>query len=142
MFREKRRVERIKIRVPVSVLLLNDKTDTILAGPVEGEARDFSPMGFALSLGNIMIEHYHLFFTCQDNPAHILIIGFKPPGGQEPAMEVPARPVWYDRDKESSEKKALLGLKFLLAPKDEVIKKLTKKLFAAEKTPSSWWKIF
>jgi hypothetical protein len=143
MTREKRRAERIKVRVPVSVLLLDDKTNTILAGPVQGEARNFSPMGLALSLTNIRIDSYHIFFTCQDNPSHILKIGFQLPAQVDEAIEVPARPIWYDRDKQSSEKRALLGVEFLLTPKDRLIKKLAKKFSTAEKEPSSWWeKIF
>ena len=140
MVQEKRRVERIEIKLPVSVLLLDDKTGTVLAGPVEGEAKNFSPIGLALSLANIRIDNYHLFFACQDNPSHILKIGFTVSGDQETAISIPARPVWYDRDKESSEKKALLGVKFLLKPKDKVIKKLTNELSATGKAASSWWK--
>jgi hypothetical protein len=140
MVQEKRHAERIKIQLPVSLLLVDGKTGTVLAGPVEGEAKNFSPIGLALSLANIRIDNYHLFFACQDNPSHILKIGFTVSGDQETAISIPARPVWYDRDKESSEKKALLGVKFLLKPKDKVIKKLTNELSATGKAASSWWK--
>ena len=142
MTKNKRRAERIKIKLSVSVLLLDKKTNTVLAGPVEGEARNFSPMGLALSLASIMIDNYHVFFTCQDKPSHILKIGFQLPGEPE-VLEVPAKPIWYDRDKESKEKKALLGVEFLLPSKDKVIKKLAQELPAGGKAPSSWWeKIF
>ncbi len=140
MIRENRRAERFKIKLPVSVLLLDDWTDTVLAGPEEGEARDFSPIGLALSLANIRIGNYHLFFACQDNPSHLLKIGFKLPGDPKAIIEIPAKPIWYDRDKESQDKRALLGVKFLLSPNDKVIKKLVKEIFAAGKAPSSWWK--
>ncbi len=143
MTKNNRCAERVKVKLLVSVLLVDNKTDTVLAGPVEGEARNFSPMGLALSIANIMVDNYHIFFVCQDNPSRILRIGFKLPDTPEKVVEVPARPVWYDRDKESSEKKALLGVKFLLPPKDKVIKKLVKELFTAGKVPTSWWeKIF
>jgi hypothetical protein len=142
MFREKRRAERIKIRVPVVVVLYDEKAKTVLAGPVAGEVRDFSPMGVALSLASIMIDHYHIFFTCQDNPSYIMKIGFTLPEEPEAILNIPARPVWYDRYTESKEKKALLGIEFLLKPKDKVIKKLTTGLFPESKTPASWWKIF
>ena len=142
MFREKRRAERIKIELPVSVVLLDKETGTTLAGPVEGEARDFSPMGIALSLANIMLDQYHLFFTCQDNPAHILRIGFSLPDNSETVLNVTAKPVWYDIDRESEEKRVLLGLEFLLKPQDSVIKKLIKSLSAQGKTSASWLKIF
>ena len=140
---DKRRAERIKTRLPVSVLLLHEKTEAVLAGPVEGEARNFSPMGLSLSLANIMIDNYHLFFACQDTPPRILKIGFTLPEDPEVTIGVPARPIWYDRDKKSPGKRALLGVEFLLPPRDKVIKKLAKELFAAGKAPSSWWeKIF
>ena len=139
---DKRRAERIEIRFPVSVLLLNEKTETVLAGPVEGEVRNFSPMGLSLSLANIMIDNYHLFFACQDTPSRILKIGFTLPEDPEATIEVPARPIWYDRDKKSPGKRALLGVEFLLPPRDKVIKKLAKELFAEGKTPSSWWEKF
>ena len=142
MTRDKRRAERIKTRLPVSVLLLHEKTGTVLAGPVEGEARNFSPMGLSLSLANIMIDNYHLFFACQDTPSRILKIGFKLPEDPEVTIEVPARPIWYDRDKKSPGKRALLGVEFLIPPRDKLIKKLAKELFAAGKAPSSWWKKF
>jgi hypothetical protein len=143
MIRENRRAERFNIKLPVSILLLDDRTDTVLAGPVEGEARNFSPIGLALSLANIRIDRHHIFFTCQENPSHILKIGFKLPGDRDTTIEVPARPIWYDRDKGSSEKRALVGVEFLLSPKDKVIKKLAKELSTAGKAPSSWWeKIF
>ena len=143
MTKNNRCAERVKVKLLVSVLLVDNKTDTVLAGPVEGEARNFSPMGLALSIANIMVDNYHIFFVCQDHPSRILRIGFKLPGPPETVIEVPARPVWYDRDKESPEKKALLGVKFLLPPKDKLIKKLVKEIFAAGKAPSSWWeKIF
>ncbi|NOQ67218.1 MAG: hypothetical protein GQ556_08400 [Desulfobacterales bacterium] len=64
MTSDKRRAERIAIRLAVTVLLMDEKTDTVLAGPVNGEARSFSPMGIALSLDNVMIGNYHLFFAC------------------------------------------------------------------------------
>ena len=64
MTSDKRRAERIAIRLAVTVLLMDEKTDTVLAGPVDGEARNFSPMGLALSLDNVMIDNYHLFFAC------------------------------------------------------------------------------
>ena len=137
---DKRRAERIEIRFPVSVLLLNEKTETVLAGPVEGEVRNFSPLGLSLSLANIMIDNYHVFFACQDTPPRILKIGFTLPEDPEVTIEVPARPIWYDRDKKSPGKRALLGVEFLLPPRDKVIKKLAKELFEAGEAPSSWWK--
>ena len=145
MTQENRRAERINIQLPVTVLLLDDKTGTVLAGPVQGEAKNFSPIGLALSLANIRMDNYHLFFICQDNPSYILKIFFKLPDDPETLIEVPARPVWYDRDKElPEEKKALLGVEFLLKPKDKVIKKLAKELSVEGKAPTSWWqkKIF
>jgi hypothetical protein len=142
MVQEKRRVERIIIKLPVSVLLLDEKTGTVLAGPVEGEAKNFSPIGLALSLANIRMDNYHLFFTCQDNPSHILKIGFTLSGDSETTISVPARPIWYDQSKE--EKRALLGVEFLLKPNDKAIKRLARALPAAGKVPTSWWqkKIF
>jgi hypothetical protein len=145
MIQENRRAERIEIKLPVSVLLLDDKTGTVLAGPAEGEAKNFSPIGLALSLANIRMDNYHLFFICQDNPSYILKIVFKLPSDPETLIEVPARPVWYDRDKElPEEKKALLGVEFLLNQQDKIIKKLGKALSATGKAPISWWqkKIF
>ena len=65
---DKRRAERITVKLAVSVRLLDEKTGKVLAGPVECEARNFSPMGLALSLANVMVDNYHLFFTCQENP--------------------------------------------------------------------------
>ena len=142
MIQEKRRAERIDIQMPVTVLLWDDETGTVLAGPVEGEAKNFSPTGLALSLANIRIDKYHLFFTCQDNPSHILKIGFTLSGDPETAVEVPAKPVWYDRDKDSlEEKRALMGVQFLLKPKDKPIKRLVKEFSAAGKAPTSWWQI-
>ena len=137
---DKRRAERITVKLAVSVLLLDEKTGTVLAGPVEGEARNFSPMGLALSLANVIIDNYHLFFTCHENPLHILKIGFTLPGDPKSALEVPGKPIWYDRDKESSGKKALLGIEFLVPPENKVIKKLAQELSAAGKAGSSWWK--
>ena len=143
MTKDKRRAERVAIKVSVSVLLLDEKTDTVLAGPVQGEARDFSPMGLALSLASVRLDKYHLFFTCQDNPSQILKICFELPDAPDAVIEVPARPAWYDRDKESEEKRALFGVEFLLSPKDKVIQKLVKELFLPGKAPLSWWeKIF
>jgi hypothetical protein len=145
MTQEKRRAERIDIKLPVTIQLMDDKAGTILAGPVEGEARNFSPMGLALSLANIRLDKYHLFFTCQDYPSHILKINIALPSDPETTMQVPARPIWYDRDKESKEKKrALLGVEFLLKPTDKIIKKLAKELSAEGEASTSWWqkKIF
>ena len=142
MIQEKRRAERIEIQMPVTVLLWDDKTGTVLAGPMEGEAKNFSPTGLALSLANIRIDKYHLFFTCQDNPSHILKIGFTLSGDPETTLEVPAKPIWYDRDKDSpEEKRALMGVEFLLKPKDKPIKRLVKEFSAAGKAPTSWWQI-
>jgi len=97
-----------------------------------------------LSLDNIKIDNFHLFFTCQDNPSHFLKIAVVLPGKPEASVEVPARPAWYDRDKESKGKKALLGVEFMLKPRDKVIKMLAKELSVISETPTSWWqkKIF
>ena len=137
MFSEKRRAERVDVTLEVSVLLADEESGTVLAGPAPGEARDFSPLGIALSLANIKIDKYHLFFTCQDNPSHIMKIGFQLP--DETEIQIPARPVWYDRDKDSPEKRALLGIEFLLPPKDKNIKRLVKELFPRDSSPPSWW---
>ena len=139
MFKEKRRAERVKVKLPVTVALLDNKTDAILAGPVEGLANDFSPVGIALILDNISIDNHHLFFTCQDNPTHILLIGFALSDGEGTVIEVPARPVRYDLDRKAKEKKVILGLEFLIPPKDQRLKKLTGNLFPGEKAPASWW---
>ena len=137
--KDKRRAERIPVELTVSVCLFDEKTDTVLSGPVQGEARDFSPLGLALSLASVRMGKYHIFFTCQDNSSHILKITFNLPDHPEKEIEIPARPVWYDRDKNSEEVRALFGLEFLLSPKEGLIKKLTKKLFSNGKAPSSWW---
>jgi hypothetical protein len=143
MFKEKRRAERVKIKLPVTVTLLDNKGDIILAGPVEGQAKDFSPVGIALMLTNINVDNYHLFYTCQDNTTHILLIGFTLPDEEGTVIEVPARPVRYDQVREAKEKKVVLGLEFLLPRKDQRLKRLTKSLFPGEKAPASWWeKIF
>ena len=68
MTSDKRRAERISVKLSVSVLLLDEKTGTVLAGPVEAEAKNFSPMGLALSLANIRIDKYHLFFYLPGQP--------------------------------------------------------------------------
>ena len=142
MIQEKRRAERIDIEMPVAVLLWDDKNGTVLAGPEEGEVKNFSPTGLALSLANIIIDNYHLFFTCQDNQSHILKITFTLSGDPGTTVEVPARPIWYDRDKETTEeKRALMGVQFLLKPQDEPIKKLVKEFSEAGKAPISWWQI-
>jgi len=128
--------------MPVTVLLWDDESGTVLAGPEQGEVKNFLPTGLALSLANIRIDKYHLFFTCQDNPSHILKIGFTLSGDPETTLEVPAKPIWYDRDKESpEEKRALMGVQFLLKPKDKPIKMLVKEFSAAGKAPTSWWQI-
>ena len=145
MTEEKRRAERIAIILPVSVLLLDDTTGSVLAGPIKGEARNFSPMGLALSLATIQVDSYHLFFTCQDNSSHILKIDIVLPDEPGTTISVPARPVWYDRDKESlEEKRALLGVEFIREPYDQVIKRLANKIAAAGQAPVNWWqkKIF
>jgi hypothetical protein len=145
MVQENRRAERIEIKLPVTVQLLDNKTGNVLAGPVQAEARNFSPMGLALSLANIKIDDFHLFFTCQDNPSHILKIDFTLADDLQTIISVPSRPIWYDRDKQSQDdKRALLGVEFLLKPRDKVIKRLAKALPAAGKAPISWWqkKIF
>ena len=145
MTKEKRRAERIEIKLPVTVLLLDNWTGTVLTSPVDAVATNFSPMGLALSLANIRVENYHLFFACQDNPSYILKIKITLPGDSETSVKVPARPIWYDRDKETTgQKRALLGVEFLLKPTDKVIRKLAKELSAEGEAPTSWWqkKIF
>lgn len=145
MTQELRRAERIIVNFTVSVHLVDEKTGAVLAGPVDGEARNFSPMGLALALPNIIVGKYHLFFTCQDNLSHILKIGIKLPADPDTRLEVPAKPVWYDRDKRAkAEKRALLGVEFQIEPKDKVIQKLCKELSTGGETPQSWWqkKIF
>ena len=131
--------------MPVTVLLWDDETGTVLAGPVAGEAKNFLPNGLALSLANIRLDKYHLFFACQDNPSYILKIGFTLSGDPEITVEVPTRPVWYDLVKESTdERRAMMGVEFLLKPKDKAIKKLVKEFSKTGKAPTSWWqkKIF
>lgn len=142
MFREKRRAERVKIARPVSVVLLDRETGAILAGPVEGEARDFSPLGLALSLANIMLDQYHLFFTCQDNPAHIMRIGFTLPDDSESVLNVTAKPVWYDLDRQRPEKQVLLGLEFLAPQRDSVIRKLAETFLPGRGILAGWRKFF
>ena len=128
--------------MPVAVLLWDDKTATVLVGPTQGEVKNFLPTGLALSLANIRIDKYHLFFTCQDNPSHILKIGFTLSADPETSVEIPAKPIWYDRDKESPEEmRALMGVEFLLKPQDKPIKRLVKEFSAAGKAPVSWWQI-
>ena len=142
MIQEKRRTERIDIQMPVTVLLWDDENARVLAGPAPGEAKNFSPTGLALTLANIMIDKYHLFFTCQDNPSRILKIGFTLSDEPETTVEVPARPVWYDLVKETAdERRAMMGVQFLLNPKDKAIKKLVNEFSRMGKAPTSWWQI-
>jgi len=137
---DKRRFNRISVELPVTIYLFDSKGKTRLGEPLEGRVKDFSPVGAALNVATILLNGSHLFYTCQDNPEMIIELVFELSDSREEVIDVPARPVWFDRDLDSDKKQFVIGLEFLISAKSKEIKSLCREVCQDEMMLVSLWK--
>lgn len=141
MTSDKRRFKRISVEIPVKVYFLDNKEKKRLGEPLEGSIYNFSPCGAALLIvGTILLNGRHLFYTCQDSPDIRLELVFEFRGKEQAVINVPAAPVWFDRDLDSEKKKFVVGLEFLLPAKSKEIKSLCREACQDETMLVSLWK--
>ncbi len=141
MTSDKRRFKRISVEIPVKVYFLDNKEKKRLGEPLEGRIYNFSPCGAALlTVGTILLNGRHLFYTCQDSPDIRLELVFEFRGKEQTVINVPAAPVWFDRDLDSEKKQFVVGLEFLLPAKSKEIKSLCRQACQDETILVSLWK--
>ena len=140
MTRDKRRFKRISVELPVSVYFFDKKGKVRLGEPLSGRVKDFSPVGAALNVATIQLNGRHLFYTCQDNPDIMLELVFELDGNREKKINVPAMPVWFDRDLDSDNKQFVLGLEFLISARSQEIKSLCREACQDETMLVALWK--
>ena len=140
MTRDKRRFKRISVELPVSVYFFDKKGKVRLGEPLSGRVKDFSPVGAALNVATIQLNGRHLFYTCQDNPDIMLELVFELDGNREKKINVPAMPVWFDRDLDSDNKQFVLGLEFLISARRQEIKSLCREACQDETMLVALWK--
>ena len=140
MTSDKRRFKRISVELPVKVYFLDNKGKKRLGEPLDGRIHNFSPCGAALSVATILLNDRHLFYTCQDNPDILLELVFELSGKEQTVINVPAAPVWFDRNLDSEKKQFVVGLEFLLPAKSKEIKSLCREACQDETMLVSLWK--
>ena len=140
MTSDKRRFKRISVEIPVKVNFWDNKGKKRLGEPLEGRIHNFSPCGAALTVATILLNGRHLFYTCQDSPDIGLELMFEFSGKEQTVINVPAAPVWFDRDLNSEKKQFVVGLEFLLPAKSKEIKSLCREACQDETMLLSLWK--
>lgn len=140
MTSDKRRFKRISVELPVTVYFFDNKGKTRLGDAIAGRINNFSPVGAALTVASILLDGKHLFYTCQDNPGIMLELVFALDEKDGKIINVPAAPVWFDRDLDSDKKQFVIGLEFLLPPKSKEIKSLCCEACQDETLLISLWK--
>jgi len=140
MTSDKRRFKRISVEIPVKVYFGDNKGKKRLGEPLEGRIHNFSPCGAALTVATILLNGRHLFYTCQDSPDIRLELVFEFSGKEQTVINVPAAPVWFDRDLDSEKKQFVVGLEFLMPAKSKEIKSLCREACQDETMLFSLWK--
>ena len=123
MSQENRRSTRVRVSMPVTLILRDTKSERILADPVQGNLMDLSRHGTRLSLPHIRTGNYHLFYACSDDPAKVIQLEIID-GEEEERLIIPAHPVWFDHIFSGPDKHFELGLEFLVPPEDSNLIKL------------------
>jgi hypothetical protein len=142
MLTSKRRAKRIVVELPVKVYLFDKKGKTRIGEPLAGSMKNFSPLGAALTVGSILLNGKHLFYTCQDNPDIVLQLVFEITDNTDTVISVSASPVWFDKDLDSGKKQFDVGVEFLADTKSAEIKTLCKETCEDEMSLVSLWKKF
>ena len=140
MLTSKRRAKRIAVELPVKVYLFDNKGKTRIGEPLAGSMKNFSPLGAALTVGSILLNGKHLFYTCQDNPDIVLELVFDITDNTDTVISVSASPVWFDKDLDSGKKQFDVGVEFLPDSKSTEIKILCRETCEDEKKLVSLWK--
>jgi len=141
--KERRRAVRLSGDIPAALVLRHGCQGEIIAGPSPGEILDVSVCGAGLSIEQIRVESYHLFYTPQDKPGYVLHLQVEPPPEDESGIEtisIPVRPMRFDRvlGDENEHKPFYVGVEFLLEPDDEQVQLLVRLLDEKNKG-KGWW---
>jgi hypothetical protein len=142
MIFSKRSAKRIAVELPVKVYFFDNKGKTRIGESLAGSIKNFSPLGAALTVGAILLNGKHLFYSCQDNPDIVLELEFEFRDSGDQFIAVPAEPVWFDKDLGSGKKEFDVGVKFLADTKGPEIRALCKEACEDEKRRISLWKKF
>jgi hypothetical protein len=140
MLTSKRRAKRIAVELPVRVYLYDNKGKSRIGEPLAGSMKNFSPLGAALTVGSILLNGKHLFYTCQDNADIVLELEFEITDSSDNLITVSASPVWFDKDLDSGKKQFDVGVEFLADTKSTEIKTLCKEACEDEMSLVSLWK--
>jgi len=140
MTSDNRRVKRISVELPVTVCLFDRKGESRISEPLAGHITNFSPIGAALSVASILLDGKHLFYTCHDNPDIVLELVFELDRSPGEKINLPAIPVWFDRDLATDKKQFTVGLKFLAEARSLEIKTISQEACKDEKRLVSLWK--
>lgn len=142
MLTSKRRAKRIDVELPVKVYLFDNKGKTRIGEPLAASMKNVSPLGAAFTVGSILLNGKHLFYTCQGNPDIVLELVFEIVDNTDTLISVPASPVWFDKDLDSGKKQFDVGVEFLADTKSAEIKILCREACEDEKSLVALWKKF
>lgn len=142
MGKEQRRSARIKVELPVRIIIrANDDDDPLASG--EGRISDISRHGLRLTVAQAKVGEYHLFYSFHDRPGPTVYLtgpNQAAEGKELPEFTLPVRPVWFDRLLSQPDKPFQLGMEFLQEPAPEVLKWLGKMVAQQQsRKQGGWW---
>lgn len=138
--REKRRESRIDSDLPVSVILRDGFSGSVLAGPAPARLADVSSLGASLIVPQIRFGTHHLFYSARDHhPSQVLFIKVD---FEEGGLAIPVRPVGFDRVLCDQTMPFHMGVEFMADADDDQIATLIELAQERDLEQKSWWQIF
>jgi hypothetical protein len=140
MNKQQRRTHRTVGKIFISVLLRDGTEGPILAGPVPALLHDISPEGAGLSMSQVRLGDYHVFYSPREEVSNTLQIEIPLSGEKDEVLSLPARPVWFDRGATDDVMPFQLGVEFLLDPAGERLPVLKKWIRQQHRKGRAWWR--
>lgn len=134
---EQRRAPRIESTLKISLILRDDKENATLSDSIPAQILDVSVYGVRISVSRVRFGDYHLFYSFNDSPDHLVQICANEAGED---IVVPAYPVWFDHLVNAPGQPFQLGMEFLIEPQDENVRKLNELVRLSQKGKGGWLK--
>jgi len=122
---EERRQGKRVIGTIQSVLSLRENLDgPSLITPIPCLIDNVSSQGLGLSLPQVRLGLYHLFYSPQDNPTIFLCLELIP--AEEPPLMLLIEPVWFNRELSEPAMPFQMGVRLRAPASDKVIKQVKR----------------
>ncbi|MBU0729542.1 MAG: hypothetical protein KKE17_04665 [Proteobacteria bacterium] len=124
MEEDKRRISRIPGALTVSLTICDAVTNEKVAGPLNADLKDVTPLGVGVCLDQVLFENNHFFYAVFDSDLLSLFLEFSLPDESVEKQIIHVKPIWFNRNDDRNAHLFQMGLEFVHGTDSKLIETL------------------